>query len=297
MTRKLFIKFALPFIVFINVIIIGVLVSIPRATFELIFLDVGQGDSTLIQVGGSTQILIDGGPDDTVLDRLGEEMPLYDRRIEYVFISHPHADHISGVISLLGKYDVGTLYMNPIQYESPIYEKLQQELWRFNIIPQSFRVGDALVFGDVTIRALWPLPGALLPNEDAHADALVLAVTYKEIDALLTSDFELGGERVLNPGLISALHDIEILKVPHQGSAGGITQQLLATLNPELSVIPVGKNNRYGHPSDETLSLLSSHKSRILRTDMHGTIKVISSNGNDYKTILNSNKMDQIISK
>ncbi|NTV30769.1 MBL fold metallo-hydrolase [candidate division WWE3 bacterium] len=276
---KRFIKLLFIFSILSCVVIFFLLKSSIGPYFKMSFLNVGQGDATLIQVGLYTQILIDTGPNNITLSRLAEEMPFNDHSIEYIFISHPHADHIQGLLDILDVYNVGTVFMNPIVYESPIYAKLVEKLAYMNIIVRQFRAGSDLMIGDVSVHCLWPNVDELTPTDNPHDYMMILVVRYKKISALFPGDYELSGNL---PELIrSHLDPVVIVKVPHQGSDGAIDSDILMRLSPDIAIIPVGPN-KYGHPTRETLDLLHRSVRLVFRTDKDGTIRIVSQSDGSY---------------
>ena len=248
--------------------------SLPANRFEIWFFDVGQGDSIYIHTPGDRRILVDGGPSNKVLYELDRRIPVWDRRIDVIIATHLHADHISGLVEVLKRYEVGTVVVNPSDFTNAIVEALMAEIKGQSVLVKSMKAGDRIVLGTVDLKAIWPESG--YQNEDINTSAIELLVTHDGHKCLLTSDVEFGndfGER-----LAFAAGDIDILKVPHQGSKGAVTDSTLEVLKPEFAVIMVGEN-KYGHPAKETVSMLEKYRSGIYRTDTSGSIGFVDTNG------------------
>ncbi|MCA9391797.1 MBL fold metallo-hydrolase [candidate division WWE3 bacterium] len=240
--------------------------SLRGSNFSITFFNIGHGDAMFIQTPNNGQVLIDGGPSPEVLSKLGERMPFYDNEIELVFISHLHADHITGVVEILRRYSVGTLLVNDYNYDSPVVKQLVDEIGKTNTKVRSFYRGDSVIIDGVEIRSLWPEEGATCENINDCAQ--VLHVSYGDFDALLTSDVELSridiGEEYS--------YSVDVLKVPHQGNKSSVSQDVVNRMKPVYAIFSVGENN-YGHPNEEIVSMLRSFGTNVMRTDEVGDIE------------------------
>ncbi|MSU75972.1 MBL fold metallo-hydrolase [Patescibacteria group bacterium] len=260
----------------IAALIVGVLIAAgslvtSRSIATVRFFDIGQGDSAMISVG-KTQMLIDGGPDRSVLNGVGKAMPVLDHRIEYVVLSHPHTDHYRGLVDVLKHYQVTTLILGVPgkEEEYQAFIKLAKEK-RVNIVraaSQSIRLGSS-----VTLQIVHPsTPFPEEPLENPHDASVVGVATIGRTRILFTGDAEKKVEdKLLNSGINL---DTDILKVGHHGSRTSSTEKFLTTVTPKVSVISVGANNRYGHPTPVTLQSLANIGSRVFRTDEKGTVTV-----------------------
>lgn len=229
---------------------------------EIHFLATGQGDATLFE-DGSTQVLIDTGPSESILGQLEKVMPITDRTIERVIITHPHADHLGGFASLSRVYQVGEVYFNGVEYESPQFEGFLSLIREKQIPTKRLVAGDQISEGRLNIKTIWPQKTAI--QYDINDSSLVLLVEMDSATALMTGDTSAS---VLED-ILNQLGPLDILKVPHHGSKTGLNPELVEILEPKYSVILVGKNS-YGHPAQSTLNLLAN--SKVLRTDQLGTI-------------------------
>ena len=260
-----------------------ILLEVPSNDFEMWFFDVGQGDSTLVKTPDNRYILIDGGPDDSILARLSDALPFWHQTIDVVILTHAHADHITGVTDVLAKYKVKLLIANESKYKSPQEERFEARVKQLGIIKQPFVAGDTFTVGDVKITSKWPSVAIQesYPADDENAHAIAFLLQYKDFTVFMPSDTEFGAE--VSSELRMAATEVTLLKVPHQGSAKGLTEATLRLFNPQSAVISVGKNT-YGHPSDSILSLLRAVK-HVYRTDKHGTIIVTCSKTSVCRTI------------
>lgn len=242
------------------------------------FFDVGQGDAALIQKG-DFQILIDGGPDDKVLAELGKAMPIHDRKIEVMILSHPHADHITGLNSVLDRYEVGKIYGSGVLFTSDQYLSFLSKIKEKKIDFEIPTIGEKTpAFDGGVVDFLWPgdkFQGKTIDN--LNNSSLVLNFCYQSNCALFTGDAEkLEQDEMLSSYSQSDLMSLllaKIIKIPHHGSANGANQALLDAAKPEDAVISVGKDNQFGHPHPSALEMLNKAKIQIFRTDVDGTIE------------------------
>jgi competence protein ComEC len=263
-------------------LVIAILASFAAATMpddklHISFLDVGEGDAILIQKGNQ-QVLIDGGPgSQEVTLGLGNRMPFWDRTIELVILTHPHADHLTGLVEVLQRYKVEQVLYPDLNYESPLYEEWLNSIEEKDIESTIAQAGQEIELGDgVVIKVLNPQASLLTGTEsDIDNNGVVLRLTMGEINFLLTAD--IGWEAEFE--LISRGTELAstVLKVSHHGSDTSTTPEFLASANPQVAVISVGEDNPYGHPSAEVLDRLGEKlgAENIYRTDEQGTIEFI----------------------
>lgn len=238
---------------------------------HVVFCDVGQGDAVFIRTSKNFDVLIDGGPDNKVIDCLQSHMPLWDRKIDYVFLTHPDADHLTGLIKVVKSYRIEQFVtQNRTQNNSLINKELKKHLVEKRIAVKNFSEGQDVVFPDQTIiKTLWPDKGNtnLIVKDKPNSGALIQKISFKAFDLLTTSDVD---SDILNH--LDDIYGVDILKVPHHGSKYGMDNLTLLNLNPLYAVISVGKNN-YGHPADNVLSLLSGKNIKVFRTDEKGDVE------------------------
>ena len=243
--------------------------SSDKPLLTISFYDVGQGDAILV-TKGETQIVVDGGPNDNILSYLGQDLPPWDRKIELMVLTHPHADHLTGLLSVLEHYQVERILFYPVVYETRGYQKFLKAIEDEGAVILRGESGVAVELSGVTLKILWPREG-FSDTENVNNSSVVLAVSYSEFDALLLGD----AEKEAQIRFLSITPEVEVLKIAHQGSRDGTYEPLLRQASPELAVISVGKNS-YGHPHACVLSLLKQLGIAVARTDLSGTIKVMS---------------------
>ena len=253
---------------------------------HVVICDVGQGDAIFLRTPGGSDIVVDGGPNDSVLSCLAGRMPFWDRDLELVILTHPHADHLDGLISVSKRYKILSFATENLKNNTVRFKALIDELKNQNIKMQYLYSGDRFVFKDGVsldivgpskefIRKTSPQGKISDRNEFANIESLI---KYKDFSVLLTGDSQAGQ---LNDAILSGrVGDIDVLQVPHHGSKTGLTLKILDTLNPKLAIISVGKN-KYGHPTREMLEILKLKDIKVLRTDLDGEIEIIS-DGSDW---------------
>lgn len=243
---------------------------------KIYFFDVGQGDAIFIEAPNGNQVLIDGGPDNRVLQKLGEVMPFYDKNIDLVVLTHSDADHISGLMGVLERYEVESVIYSNIVRNSTLYNA-----WQEAVIGEGSGVIDP-VAGKVVDLGNGAMLNILHPAESlagkvmekVNNDSVVLMIKYGETEILLTGDIEAKAERQII--LSKAELNADILKVAHHGSKTSTIEEFLYEVSPWVAVIQVGAKNRYGHPTKEVLNRLENFGVKLYRTDVGGDIKVIS---------------------
>ncbi len=240
------------------------------------FYNVGQGDSIFIQTPEHVQVLIDGGVNATVLEKLAKDMPLYDRSIDLVIATHPNADHISGLVDVLERYRVNSLFLPRIQNNTLAYQKLLRAALKNHVaVKETWGVENISLDKGINFKILNPLRGEQYKNDNDFG--IVGFLTYGKFQALFTADISQEKEEKIMKFLP---RNITVLKVAHHGSRYSSSFNFLNYIHPQISIIQVGKNN-YGHPAKETLDKLKSIGSSMLRTDRDGDIEIFS-DGNTY---------------
>ena len=264
--------------------------SRPDSTVHVIACDVGQGDAILITQGES-QVLIDGGPNDAVLSCLGGNIALWDRKIELVVLTNADADHMTGLIEVLKRYEVEKLVTNHLVKDTARFKAFREAVQESGVSVYAPQKGDSIRVGELYFDVLWPatkLGDAKVWNEEVseavlgantysqsrgNEQSVVLQLSFGEFDVLLTGDIgEVTEKILLGDGV---LEDVEVLKVGHHGSKYSSGEGFLNAIQPELALISVGKN-RYGHPTQEALERLEDIGMQILRTDEVGNIEIVS---------------------
>jgi competence protein ComEC len=243
---------------------------------EVDFLEVGQGDAILIKTPAGQNILIDGGPDKTVLKRLAENLPWWDKQIDLMILTHPHDDHVSGLIDVLKRYHVKRILYTGVTHTGLNY-LAWLKLVRDKKVPlviidkqQSVELGQG-----VKLDILYPDRSLLGQNlEDLNQSSLVVKLVYGQSKLLLTSDAGLEVENKLLGEDVDLSADI--LKVGHHGSEYATSAEFLAKVRPSLAVIAVGEDNQFGHPSLRVIKRLERAGAQVFRTDLNGAVRVVS---------------------
>lgn len=253
-------------------IMAGIISHAENQSIKVVFLDVGQGDSILIEQG-EKQILIDGGPSGKkLLEKLGEFMPFWDRKIDVVIATHPDSDHIAGLVDVLKNYEVGGIIETDAKSGTEADKVLQGLIDEKKIEKQIAEKGLSVKLSDQTkLEVIAPEDGEDVKDEkDTNSGSVVTRLAYGTNKFLFMGDFPLEKEAGLivnNPDLSA-----QVLKVAHHGSKYATGNDFLKAVKPEKAIISVGKGNRYGHPATETLDRLRADKVDILRTDERGDV-------------------------
>jgi len=251
--------------------------SLPDGKLHVTFLDVGQGDAIFIQTPQGQKILVDGGPSPTLLlAALGRRMPFWDRTIDLVVLTHPHDDHLNGLIPVLERYQTKAFLDGGQKHPTPAYTRCL-ELVREKSIPYRLaRAGMQIQLGrTLQIKVLHPQNELLSgTRSDVNNNSIVLRLVYGRISFLLPGDVEEAAEAVL----LSHPDDLgsTVLKVPHHGSDTSLNLRFLEAVHPQLAIIQVGADNKFGQPAPATLARLAEYGIKVLRTDQNGPVEVIS---------------------
>ncbi|TSC71825.1 MAG: competence protein ComEC [Parcubacteria group bacterium Gr01-1014_38] len=241
-------------------------------------LDIGQGDSILLR-SGDVDVLVDGGPDATVLQRLSEIRPVLDRKLDVLVLTHPQRDHLAGLLTVLEREDVGLVLLPELNSESELFRSFVSELKKRRVPVRFARTGQQLEGRSFTLTVLAPDSRLReLARKNLNNGSVVLRADVREgggiegrFSALLTGDIERPAELHLVQRW-SPLLDVDVLKIPHHGSRTSTSERLLRAVTPQLALVSAGRKNQYGHPAPAVLARLKG--TALLRTDLHGTISL-----------------------
>lgn len=238
---------------------------------KIYFLNVGQGDSEYIKTPSGNDILIDGGPDSSVLAELGKVMDLSDRRIDLIVLTHPHADHLTGLIEVVNRFEIGEVWETGVEYSSGVYDEWKNLIKEKGINNRFVMTSDENRFGDVRFLALTPLLN--LKNQkidNVNNASIVTELEYGKFTTLFLGDLESDEQEKI----LGQLKPTTVVKVAHHGAKNGLNESLYKITRPAVAVFEVGAKNNYGHPHAEVLDFLKSIATQIYRTDQNNTVQI-----------------------
>lgn len=250
-----------------------------ESVVDVVFFDVGQGDGSLIKMPESNQMIIDGGPSKDFVAKVTREMPLFDRKIEMMVLTHPDNDHITGLFEIFDAFEVERVLMPEIKNKDKykyLYvnfkRKAKEEKSKIIFAKQGQKISFP---GGVYFLIFWPKKS--LVDTDTNDFSVVGKLIFGKTSFLFAGDISDKVERIL----VSERFNIEsqILKVSHHGSKYSSSDNFLGKVLPQVAIISVGKNN-YGHPTDEVLERLEKYDIKVFRTDQEGNIRIISDGKN-----------------
>jgi competence protein ComEC len=252
-------------------------VTMPDDDLHVSFIDVGQGDAIFIQKG-SQQILVDGGPSPGAITMaLGRRMPFWDRTIDLLVLTHPHQDHLAGLMEVLRRYRVKQVLFPPGVYASPLFDEWLATVSEKEVKSTLAQAGQRIdVAGSVALQVFNPPQVPLTGTaSDIDNNGVVLRLEYGQISFLLTADIQREAEWELTRERAPLASTV--LKVAHHGSDTSTTPEFLAVASPALAVISVGVDNSFGMPDRDVLSRLGAKvgAGNVYRTDTQGTIDFI----------------------
>ena len=232
----------------------------PPQGLRVTFLDVGQGDATLLQVAEGSVLVDQGAPEAGVAEQLRR---LGVRRLAMLVLTHPQRDHIGGAAEVIDRFQVDLVLDPGIPAQSSDARAALVAARKRGVRVVLTRAGAVYRLGRLRLQVLWP-DGPGRPDDDPNEHAIVLLASYGEVDAFLPADAESSVTFALRPP------PVEILKVAHHGSSDPLLPALLRRLRPEVAVLSAGEDNAYGHPAPSTLAALAGV--RVYRTDRNGRV-------------------------
>ncbi|MGI2336259.1 MAG: DNA internalization-related competence protein ComEC/Rec2 [Dehalogenimonas sp.] len=266
-------KFAMPSVLLAVVLVSAGLFTPVDNRLRVVFLNVGQGDAVYIRTPAGQDILIDGGPSpQRLVQELGRQMPFWNRTIELVVTTHPDADHLTGLLEALKRYEVNQVVHSGVSAETELYEEWTKLIAELEIRNDQVSAGQRIrLEGGLEFEVHNPFEPGI---DDTNEGSLVLSLTYDTVSFLFTADLPASAEQELIYRRL--LPDTTVLKVAHHGSVASTSGAFLAVSQPELAVIQVGKNS-YGHPADSVIVALKSwvNEDGLYRTDLSGTVAMV----------------------
>ncbi len=247
-----------------------------RAEMSVVFLDVGQGDSTLIKSPNGQVMLIDGGRSINLANSLiiPQVKAWGASQVDVLVVTHPDADHIAGLVGVLENFPVKLVALTGDAHTTDIYARLLNNIRDKQITAVQVRTGTTIPFDSaVNLEVLGP-DDALVNQDNTNDGSIVIKLTYGQTSFLLTGDAEFAE----NQSILRRGADVRatVLKLGHHGSRSSTDENWLRAVQPQLGVISAGAGNPFGHPHPEVIAALNTLGIQYIRTDEHGTITVVS---------------------
>jgi competence protein ComEC len=237
---------------------------------SVLFIDVGQADSTLITLSTGETMLIDAGESSdkgAILKELDERNIT---NIDILVETHPHSDHIGGMCSVIDYCKIGRILMPDMAAQSAVYNKLMDAIHTHDIPVTEAYAGYDFSFGSARCTVVSPNAEA---DKDANNESVVIFLDFNQSEFLFTGDMEEWAEDAVLDGHYYI--DADVLKVAHHGSSTGSSEAFLDAVTPQYAVISCGQGNEYGHPHQETLERLAEAGASIYRTDQEGDVLIL----------------------
>jgi len=269
--------YALPPLLLTATLIWAAVLSAPDGRLHVSVLDVGQGDSILVQSPSGRTVLIDGGPDGRRTCALVDgRRPFWDRSIDVVVATHPHADHLGGLLSVVQRYGISMVIQPAIHCDSTLYEQWRDRIVAADCTVVSAARGQQMDLGDGTLLHVlnpgeMPLSGT---SDDLDNNGVVIRITYGDISFLFAADIRAEAERALTGHAASELQS-DVLKVPHHGSDSSSTERFIAAVGPRIAVVSAGQKNAYGHPHPAVLDRYAAARTELATTCSHCTVEFV----------------------
>jgi competence protein ComEC len=248
------------------------LVSTPSTSqvLTVTFLDIGQGDAILVETPDGVQLLIDGGPDGTVLRRLSQELPWFDTSLDMILGTHPDKDHIGGLVDVLKRYKVAKIITTENTGETMVASSFQKGLLNEGVPVEMARAGQVYQLGASTTLTIFA-PANNPVMLESNTASIVARLSYGEIDFMLTGDAPSSIEEYLVKMYGKQLQS-EVLKLGHHGSKTSSSDSFLDTVAPRYAVVSAGRDNSYGHPHQRVVDAVLSRNITLVSTVDSGSI-------------------------
>jgi competence protein ComEC len=264
---------------FLAILVILILYPFPAHSkdLKLTFIDVGQGDSILLEFPGTQKMLIDGGGNPGNTYDIGENVVspfLWSKgikRIDYMVLSHAHPDHYNGLKAIARNFKIREFWEGFSPENNDSYQELLEDLSSEVVRRRIFR-GETFSIGDVRLEILHPLQSNPIVPAAHNDQSLVIKFTYGKTSFLLTGDIEASAEQEI----LSRAKNLTslVLKSPHHGSSSSSSSNFLQAISPEIIIISVGKRNRYNLPDPQVMKQYENLQADIYRTDLHGAVEI-----------------------
>ena len=267
-------RWAIPPLLIAATLVWSAVAVAPDGKLHVVFLDVGQGDAILVISPSGHTVLVDGGGHASeTSSMIGNHLPFWNRTLDVVVSTQPHADHIGGLLDIVNRYEVGAVIQSTTDYDSILVEEWRRRLAQHEIPPIKAESGMSLNLDDGTLLTILnptahPSTGT---SEDVDNNGVVLRIDYGDISFLLTADIRLETERrLVHEG---APLECTVLKVAHHGSKTSSGSQFLTAATPQIAVVSVGADNSYGHPHQTVINRLLEQGIPLHTTAEAGSIE------------------------
>lgn len=240
---------------------------------KVIFFNVGQGDGLFIETPQKHQILIDGGPSENIiLEKLGKQMPFWDKTIDLIVLTHSDFDHLNGLLGVLEKYKVGHVLWTGVGQDTTASTRWDNDLSNEKASIVLAKQGVNIKAGNADLSVLYPF--VLPQGQDSSNDlSIVSRLAFNNFSFLFLGDISYKVEKKILENGVDVMADV--IKVAHHGSKDSTSKDFIAAISPKVAVISCGKDNKYGHPHQGPLSVLENFGIKVLRTDQLGDIELI----------------------
>jgi competence protein ComEC len=248
-----------------------------QENLKIYFLDVGQGDASVIISSSGKVAMIDSGSNESLILEYLRNLDI--SHIDLLIASHAHADHIIGMDKIIAKYRPRAFIDPGIPHTSLTYGRMIAAIERYNICYYE-GIFRKVNLGPLTFTIL-PPDEPLIEESKLNNNSTVVRLDFKEFSCLFTGDIEIKREGQLLIKSRDSLN-VDVLKIAHHGSSSSSSFLFVKSVKPKISIISCGEGNQYGHPHQETLALLQNLGIKIYRTDLNGTI-LVETDGIDYQ--------------
>lgn len=250
---------------------------------EVSFIDSGQADAIFIKTPNQKNIIIDFGSEQG-LKQLEKEIEWWNKQIDLIIITHPHDDHITGLLPIIKKYKIKQIMYNGLDYESNVYNELLNLITEYNIpllLPNYNQIIN--IEPDCFLNIIYPITSFYQQTIDnINNSSIVSRLVCNNSSFLFMGDVE---TKIENEILATNLNiKSDVIKISHHGSVTASSEKFLEKVDPKIAIIMVGKNNNFNHPSLRLIKRLDKLNIKLFRTDQDGTIKIISDGKKIYKS-------------